>query len=217
VRARARIARITRVRADLGALRCADNLRCAPPTGLLVGVPFHNELRVSIGGPLVDDMGIGSSRRQKLLLRGLRDMTFRPIQARFSAHARASCSDRIREYHSDNTSNEKLSIFLSVLTAHWPQRPRRCSFAHVYLPVGLAFHERVHENCAAPRLTRGRTFPNSPILAHAAACEKATTGINPGGMVPCIPFDRPSARHWRRKTLGDHGISGPRADRALVG
>ena len=50
VRARARIPRTTRARADLGALRCADNLRCAP----LEGVPFDNELRISMGeGPLL--------------------------------------------------------------------------------------------------------------------------------------------------------------------
>ena len=105
VRARARMPRIMRARADLGDLRCADNLRCAPPVGPLVGVLVHNELRVSIGeGPLIDDMGFGSSKREKLLLCGHRDMTFGPIQASFSAHARASCSDRISPRHSRNTS-----------------------------------------------------------------------------------------------------------------
>ena len=53
-RARTRIPRSTRARADLGDLRCADNLRCAPPTGPLEGVPCHNELRISMGeGPLL--------------------------------------------------------------------------------------------------------------------------------------------------------------------
>ena len=54
VRARARIPRTTRERTDLGGLRCTDNLRCAPPTGPLEGVPFDNELRISMGeGPLL--------------------------------------------------------------------------------------------------------------------------------------------------------------------
>lgn len=53
-RARTRIPRNTRARADLGDLRCADNLRCVPPTGPLEGVPCHNELRISMGeGPLL--------------------------------------------------------------------------------------------------------------------------------------------------------------------
>ena len=53
-RARTRIPRSTRARADLGDLRCADNLRCVPPTGPLEGVPCHNELRISMGeGPLL--------------------------------------------------------------------------------------------------------------------------------------------------------------------
>lgn len=53
-RARTRIPRSTRARGDLGDLRCADNLRCAPPTGPLEGVPCHNELRISMGeGPLL--------------------------------------------------------------------------------------------------------------------------------------------------------------------
>jgi hypothetical protein len=64
-RAKARIPRIARARADLGDLRCADNLRCAPPAGPLVDVPFHNELRLFIGeGPLLGDLDIGSSGRR---------------------------------------------------------------------------------------------------------------------------------------------------------
>ena len=64
-RARMRIPRIARARADLGDLRCADNLRCAPPAGPLVDVPFHNELRLFIGeGPLFGDIDIGSSRTE---------------------------------------------------------------------------------------------------------------------------------------------------------
>jgi hypothetical protein len=60
--ARTRIPRIARARADLGDLRCADNLRCAPPAGPLVDVPFHNELRLFIGeGPLFGDLDFGSS------------------------------------------------------------------------------------------------------------------------------------------------------------
>src|SRR5262245_57997571 len=59
-RARTRIPRIARARADLGDLRCADNLRCAPPDGPLVDVPFHNELRLFIGeGPLFGDIDSG--------------------------------------------------------------------------------------------------------------------------------------------------------------
>ena len=64
-RARTRIPRIARARAGLGDLRCADNLRCAPPAGPLVDVPFHNELRLFIGeGPLFGDLDIGSSGRR---------------------------------------------------------------------------------------------------------------------------------------------------------
>ena len=64
-RARTRIPRIARARADLGDLRCADNLRCAPPAGPLVDVPFHNELRLFIGeGPLFGDIDMGPLRRR---------------------------------------------------------------------------------------------------------------------------------------------------------
>jgi hypothetical protein len=53
-RTKTRIPRNNRARADLRDLRCADNLRCAPPTGALEGVPCHNELRISMGeGPLL--------------------------------------------------------------------------------------------------------------------------------------------------------------------
>ena len=84
VRATARMPSTSRARADLGGLRCADNLRCAPLSGLLEGVPFHNEVRVSMGeGPLIDDMDIGSSRTEKLLLRRLRDGPFRLIRGKF--------------------------------------------------------------------------------------------------------------------------------------
>jgi hypothetical protein len=80
-KASTRIPRIARARADLGDPRCAENLRCAPPAGPLVDVPFHNELRLFIGeGPLLGDMDIGSSRTQKLLLRRCRDMAFRRTQ-----------------------------------------------------------------------------------------------------------------------------------------
>jgi hypothetical protein len=83
-RARMRIPRIARARADLGDLRCADNLRCAPPAGSLVDVPFHNELRLFIGeGPLIGDVDIGSSRTENLLLYQRRDMTFGLIQGKF--------------------------------------------------------------------------------------------------------------------------------------
>ena len=80
--AKSRIPRIARARADLGDLRCADNLRCAPPAGPLVDVPFHNDLRLFIGeGPLIGDMDIGSSRTPKLLLWRRRDMAFGGSQA----------------------------------------------------------------------------------------------------------------------------------------
>jgi len=92
-RAKIRIPRIARARADLGDLRCADNLRCAPPAGSLVDVPFHNELRLFIGeGPLFGDMNIGSSTTEKLLPYRCPDVTFGPIQASFHARAHASCA-----------------------------------------------------------------------------------------------------------------------------
>ena len=100
-----RIPRIARARADLGDLRCADNLRCAPPAGPLVDVPFHNELRLFIGeGPLFGDIDIGSSRTKKLLLYGRRDMTFGPIQAGSRARAHASCAGVRGQRHLRNTS-----------------------------------------------------------------------------------------------------------------
>lgn len=83
-RARARMPSTSRARADLGGLRCADNLRCAPLSGPLEGVPFHNEVRVSMGeGPLIDDMDIGSSRTEKLLLRRYLYGAFGPIAGKF--------------------------------------------------------------------------------------------------------------------------------------
>jgi len=90
-KARMRIPRIARARADLGDLRCADNLRRAPPAGPLVDVPFHNELRLFIGeGPLLGDMDIGSSRTQKLLHCRRRDMAFGGSPASVPAPVRVS-------------------------------------------------------------------------------------------------------------------------------
>ena len=100
-----RLPRIARARADLGDLRCADNLRCAPPAGPLVDVPFHNELRLFIGeGPLFGDIDIGSSRTKKLLLYGRRDMTFGPIQAGSRARGHASCAGVRGQRHLRNAS-----------------------------------------------------------------------------------------------------------------
>jgi hypothetical protein len=156
VRARARIPRTTRARADLGGLRCADNLRCAPPTGPLEGVPFDNELRISMGeGPLIDDIDFGSSKTEKLLLSRLLDMTFGLIQASFHAPARASCSDRVRPNHTRNTSLDSITfnfhpvdaLPVTEVTRIWPGRR--------FIAVRCAFPERVRANCAAPYLTRG--------------------------------------------------------------
>ena len=95
-RARTRIPRIARARADLGDLRCADNLRCAPPAGPLVDVPFHNELRLFIGeGPLLGDMDIGSSKTQKLLLCRCPDMAFGRSQASVPDPVRASYAAKL--------------------------------------------------------------------------------------------------------------------------
>src|SRR5262249_60250063 len=87
-RARTRIPRLARARADLRDLRCADNLRCAPPAGSLVDVPCHNELRLFIGeGPLFGDVDIGSSKREKVLIYRPREMTFGLIGSSFPALA----------------------------------------------------------------------------------------------------------------------------------
>ena len=117
-RARTRIPRTTRVRTGLGDLRCADNLRCAPPAGPLEGVPFHNEVRVSIGeGPLIDDMDIGSSRTEKLLLCGCRYLAFELSAATSPAHARAACPHRVSRSHTSNTSIDSDLWALSAASA----------------------------------------------------------------------------------------------------
>src|SRR5689334_1284629 len=56
-----------------------------------------------------------------------------------------------------------------------------------------------------------------PPVASLAGCEKAMPGIKVDGKVPWIPFGgrRPAVGGGRR--TGDHGISGSRADRAMVG
>ena len=133
-KARTRIPRIARARADLGDLRCADNLRCAPPAGPLVDVPFHNELRLFIGeGPLLGDMDIGSSRTPKLLLCRRPDMAFGRSQASVPAPVPGS--------HAVNAGGATCTTLVPERTAHHPQ---------LMAPTG---HER-HQGVAAAGVLR---------------------------------------------------------------
>jgi hypothetical protein len=143
-----RIPRIARARADLGDLRCADNLRCAPPAGPLVDVPFHNELRLFIGeGPLFDDIDIGSSTTENLLLSRRPDLALGLIQATLPARAPCKFLDAIGRSHSGNASHDGNDSHSILSSASQSRMPRGHSLSGTFIAVGRAFHERVRANC----------------------------------------------------------------------
>ena len=150
-RTRMRIPRTARARTDLGDLRCADNLRCAPPTGPLEGVPRHNELRISIGGgPLLTTWTSGPLGDRSYSSAGA---GIWPLgnSGRVSRTCPGTCPT---DKHAANVTPARAEPALTCIPA--------CSAVTLVTAIGFggrlldrrpAFFERVHANCAAPSLS----------------------------------------------------------------